>query len=133
MNVSITEDATMSRTRSEGGATVVLVDAIASLPASLPAIHQQRTNFPSALWLSLFPNHFLVNGNIELARKCRETMGYSSPKSSLPSSKKLITTTTADPARPQKNKTSRTRIPIAVRFIRLIVAGFQAVSFEMQG
>jgi hypothetical protein len=28
MNVSITEDATMSRTRSEGGATVVRVDAI---------------------------------------------------------------------------------------------------------
>jgi hypothetical protein len=29
MNVSITEDATMSRTRFEGGATIVLEDAIA--------------------------------------------------------------------------------------------------------
>jgi hypothetical protein len=28
MNVSITEDATMSRTRFEGGATIVRVDAI---------------------------------------------------------------------------------------------------------
>jgi hypothetical protein len=33
MKVSITEDATMSRTRSEGGATVVRVDAMAWLPA----------------------------------------------------------------------------------------------------
>jgi hypothetical protein len=33
MNVSITEDATISRTRSEGGATVVREDPIANLPA----------------------------------------------------------------------------------------------------
>jgi hypothetical protein len=33
MKVSITEDATMSRTRSGGGATVVLEDAIAKMPA----------------------------------------------------------------------------------------------------
>ena len=33
MNVSITEDATMRRTRSEGGATVVRVDAIVCVPA----------------------------------------------------------------------------------------------------
>jgi hypothetical protein len=32
--VSITEDATMSRTRSEGGATVVREEAITKLPAS---------------------------------------------------------------------------------------------------
>ena len=33
MNVSITEDATMSRTRLDGGATVVRVDAIVRLPS----------------------------------------------------------------------------------------------------
>jgi hypothetical protein len=33
MNVSITEDATISRTRSDVGATVVRVDAIATMPA----------------------------------------------------------------------------------------------------
>jgi hypothetical protein len=37
MNVSITEDATMSRTRFESGATVVRVDAIAMVPARRPA------------------------------------------------------------------------------------------------
>jgi hypothetical protein len=37
MNVSITEDATMSLTRSEGGAKVVRVDAIAIMPAPEPA------------------------------------------------------------------------------------------------
>lgn len=37
MNVSITEDATMRRTRSEGGATVVLLDAITKLPGLCPA------------------------------------------------------------------------------------------------
>jgi hypothetical protein len=37
MNVSITEEATMSLTRSEGGAKVVRVDAIAIVLASVPA------------------------------------------------------------------------------------------------
>jgi hypothetical protein len=37
MNVSITEDATISRTRFERGATVVRVDAIAMMPARRPA------------------------------------------------------------------------------------------------
>ena len=36
MNVSITEDATISRTRSEGGATVVREDPIAIMPARKP-------------------------------------------------------------------------------------------------
>ena len=50
MNVSITEDATMSRTRSDGGATVVRVDAITNAPASafLP-LRLQRAHFPCAL------------------------------------------------------------------------------------
>jgi hypothetical protein len=38
INVSITEDATMSRTRSEGGPTVVREDAMAWVPERLPAI-----------------------------------------------------------------------------------------------
>jgi hypothetical protein len=37
MNVSITEDATISRTRSEGGANVVRVDAIVIVPERWPA------------------------------------------------------------------------------------------------
>jgi len=37
MNVSITDDATMSRTRSEGGATVVREDAMACVPERFPA------------------------------------------------------------------------------------------------
>jgi hypothetical protein len=37
MNVSITEDATMRRTRFEGGAANVRVDAIARVPAREPA------------------------------------------------------------------------------------------------
>lgn len=38
MNVSITEDATMSRTRLDGGATVVRVDAIVKVLAQMPAL-----------------------------------------------------------------------------------------------
>jgi hypothetical protein len=38
MNVSITEDATISRTRSEGGATVVREDPIAKAPAQFAGI-----------------------------------------------------------------------------------------------
>jgi hypothetical protein len=38
MNVSITEDATMSRTRFDGGATVVRVDAIVRVPSLEPVL-----------------------------------------------------------------------------------------------
>jgi hypothetical protein len=38
MKVSITEDATIRRTRSEGGATIVRLDAIAIVPARRPAV-----------------------------------------------------------------------------------------------
>jgi len=38
INVSITEDATIRRTRSEGGATVVREEAIVKVPAQRPAI-----------------------------------------------------------------------------------------------
>jgi hypothetical protein len=41
MNVSITEDATMSRTRLEIGATVVRVDAIVKVPAHMPALQEK--------------------------------------------------------------------------------------------
>jgi len=37
MKVSITEDATMRRTRSEGGATVVRVDAIVYFAGATPS------------------------------------------------------------------------------------------------
>ena len=50
MNVSITEDATMSRTRSDGGATVVRVDAITYRAGeeNLP-LRVKRGYYPSAL------------------------------------------------------------------------------------
>jgi hypothetical protein len=38
MKVSITDDATMSRTRSDGGEAVVRVDAIVKMPALKPAV-----------------------------------------------------------------------------------------------
>jgi hypothetical protein len=41
MNVSITEDATMSRTRLDSGATVVRVDAIVKVPAQMPALKEK--------------------------------------------------------------------------------------------
>jgi hypothetical protein len=43
MNVSITEDATMSLTRSGGGATIVRLDAIAKMPALAPAFHHRES------------------------------------------------------------------------------------------
>jgi hypothetical protein len=42
MNVSITEDATMSRTRLETGATVVRVDAIVRVSAQKPALQEKE-------------------------------------------------------------------------------------------
>ena len=50
MNVSITEDATISRTRSDGGATVVRVDAITYRAGkeNLP-LCVKRAYIPSAL------------------------------------------------------------------------------------
>jgi hypothetical protein len=62
MNVSITEDATMSLTRSDGGATVVRVDAIYEcvgntfLPSKL-----HRAHFLVRPWLSLVPPDTPVN------------------------------------------------------------------------
>ena len=49
MNVSITEDATISRTRSDGGATVVRVEAIVKVPARRPANYIQWAQLPAAL------------------------------------------------------------------------------------
>ena len=62
MNVSITEDATMSRTRSDGGATVVRVDAITYcaskvfLPLRVP-----KGLYPVRPWLSLVLDDASVN------------------------------------------------------------------------
>src|SRR5208337_4735137 len=63
MKVSITEDATMSRTRLEGGATVVRVEAIVWVPGRLPAIWSQVSSTTAHPAVSLCPNHGRVNGN----------------------------------------------------------------------
>jgi hypothetical protein len=60
MNVSITEDATMSRTRSDGGATVVRVDAITDAPALLP-LRSKKGHFLVRPWLSLVLVYTSVN------------------------------------------------------------------------
>jgi hypothetical protein len=62
MKVSITEDATISRTRLEGGATVVREDPIAKVPAKMPAAYHpggQKTIERPAM--SLFANSRGVN------------------------------------------------------------------------
>jgi hypothetical protein len=47
MNVSITEDATIRRTRLEGGATVVRVDAIVIVPVFDTAFSDRgKSNYP---------------------------------------------------------------------------------------
>jgi hypothetical protein len=54
MKVSITEDATMSRTRSDGGATIVRVDAITDASATCNCrLSFPRATFPLRPWLSL--------------------------------------------------------------------------------
>ena len=61
MNVSITEDATISRTRSEEGATVVRLDAIAIVPVRLPALSNYRNRNHHPPCMSLFLIHRRVN------------------------------------------------------------------------
>jgi hypothetical protein len=56
MNVSITEDATMSLTRSEGGATVVLLDAIVIVPAQRQLSWVAEAENFTRPAVSLFPN-----------------------------------------------------------------------------
>lgn len=112
----------MSRTRSEGGATVVRLDAITPLPAFLSVVQISKSDIPVRPRLSLFLKESIVNGNSEvraLERDRRAGEGiperYSSPKSSFASSTKLMRTTMLDPARPMKNMTSRRRIPKIAR------------------
>ena len=64
MNVSITEDATMSRTRLDGGATVVRVDAIVRVP-SLEGTDALELGGPTTARpaLSLCPDESSVNQN----------------------------------------------------------------------
>ena len=67
MNVSITEDATISRTRSDGGATVVRVDAITYCAGKvvLP-LRLTKGHYLVRPWLSLVPNDSgsqQLNGN----------------------------------------------------------------------
>ena len=63
MNVSITEDATMSRTRLDGGATVVRVDAIVRVPSLEPVLWNRESSTAARPALSLFPNESSVNQN----------------------------------------------------------------------
>ncbi len=61
MNVSITEDATMSRTRSDGGATVVRVDAITNVRLYVSAAQSPKGYCPVRPWLSLVLDDAEVN------------------------------------------------------------------------
>ena len=63
MNVSITDDATMRRTRFEGGATIVLLDAIAWVPAEQPAFWSRERAIFARPAVSVCPNQFGVNEN----------------------------------------------------------------------
>jgi len=62
INVSITEDATMRRTRSDGGATVVRVDAITYCASQvfLP-LRVEKGSFSRRPWLSLVLGDAAVN------------------------------------------------------------------------
>jgi hypothetical protein len=61
MNVSITEDATISRTRSEAGANVVRVDAIVILPERWPAFSGYGAENFARPAVSLLLNRSRVN------------------------------------------------------------------------
>src|ERR1017187_9914897 len=121
INVSITEDATMSLTRSEGGAKVVRVDAIAIVPAPERAFlgcgccnHRPHCDefISKSRW-----SQWLRAGHGELRPQARDSGGSSLPKSSTPSSTKLMSTTTAEPARPAKNMISNSRIATITKSI----------------
>ena len=59
--MSITEDATMSRTRLEGGATVVREDAIVRVPARWPTVQTRDSDIIAGPAVSLFLNRYRVN------------------------------------------------------------------------
>src|SRR5450631_628167 len=62
MNVSITEDATISRTRSEGGATVVREDAIRMCRRENSAVQYPESEIAVRPGLSVCLNCISVNG-----------------------------------------------------------------------
>jgi hypothetical protein len=68
MNVSITEDATISRTRSDGGATVVREEAIVKVPARRPANYIPWGAITRRPALSVCLNRSRVNRNKLLCR-----------------------------------------------------------------
>ena len=70
INVSITEDATMSLTRSEGGAKVVRVDAIAIVPAQGRLSWVAGTEIIACTSLSLLPKQGGVNGRERVMENC---------------------------------------------------------------
>ena len=103
----------MSRTRSDGGATVVRVDAITYraseeyLPLRVEKGSLSRP--PLAEFSSGRCGSQQLNGNACKYDRNPIVRGalHSSPNNSLKSSTKLIRTTTADPTRPTKNISSR--------------------------
>ena len=78
--MSITEDATISRTRSEGGAAVVRVDAISGVSARLPAYWSQGEQKSLPPSLSLLLNRCLVNRIVKCRNLSREMAGSIRPE-----------------------------------------------------
>lgn len=128
MKVSITEDATISLTRSEGGAANVRLDAISMVSARLPAFWSRGAEILAALAES-------ISESISSQSECwpgatggpKPPAHSSFPNSSLASSTKLMSTTTVEPARPRKNITSSTRIAKTANGIVLIVPCFRPI------
>ena len=80
MKVSITDDATISRTRLEGGATVVRLDAILRVSARLPAFWSQGEQKSLPPSLSLLLNRCLVNRIVKCRYLRRETTNSVGPE-----------------------------------------------------
>jgi hypothetical protein len=128
MNVSITEDATMSRTRSDGGATVVRVDAINDC-VGIGFCRSGEKGLLSRAPLAEFRAESWSRQPL-FGSACKqdgkEVGGaefHCSPDNCLKPSMKLIGTITAARARPRKNiissnrieKMPRTMAPIVIR------------------
>ena len=72
MNVSITEDATISRTRSEGGATVVRVDAIVRVSSLKPVLWNGKGRTAACPALSLCP----IQSSVKPNRQGKSSTGF---------------------------------------------------------
>jgi hypothetical protein len=86
----------------------------------LSAAQMKKGHFPVRPWLSLVLDDTAVNKELEtvvnrVEKDDEKLRSYSSPNSSLKSSKKLMRTTIAAPPRPKKNKKTSTRIANVAR------------------